>query len=360
MLLLPEDNTTSIRAGEELNISILNDFLAKNAPNIGEIQSVRQFAGGYSNLTYQLKTEKGTFVLRRPPFGAAHIKGAHDMGREYRVLSALDAAGYRKIPKMMVYDASNDVLGVPFYVMESVSGVILRAKDAKKIVAALPPTQIRDISIGLAESLVELHSLEMEKSGLMQLGKPEGYVRRQVEGWIKRYAVAVTDDLPDMNFLAEWLLKNMPPDGAPAFLHNDYKYDNVILHPEKLSEVRAILDWEMSTVGDAMMDVGATLAYWFEAPDSDSIKQFNLTALAGNINREEFIQLYAQKSGRDVSNIVYYFAFGTYKNAVILQQIYKRYKDGFSKDHRFAQLWLPIKEFASMGRLAVVRNQLSF
>jgi aminoglycoside phosphotransferase (APT) family kinase protein len=358
MSLFSEDNTIEVRAGEELNLAILNPFLAKNAPSVGEIKSVRQFPGGYSNLTYQLTGDKGTFVLRRPPFGAAHIKGAHDMGREYRVLSSLAAAGYSKIPKMHLYHATDALLGAPFYIMESVKGVILRAKDTRKIAAAIAPDKMRALSISLVDSFVELHQLEMEQSGLIQLGKPEGYVRRQVEGWIKRYGVAETDNLADMNFLSEWLLKKMPNDNPPAFLHNDYKYDNVMLNPDNLSEIRAILDWEMSTVGDPMMDVGATLAYWSEPNDGVAFKNFNLTWLEGNLTREEFVQLYAQKSGRDVSNIVYYFAFGTYKNAVIMQQIYKRYKDGFSKDPRFGQLLLPIQEISALGRAAVKYNRL--
>ncbi|TAE93361.1 MAG: phosphotransferase family protein, partial [Runella slithyformis] len=296
------------------------------------------------------------YVLRRPPFGAKHIKGGHDMGREFRVLSALQTAGYFKVPKVLLFCEDDSILDCPFYIMERVQGVVLRAQTAPKM--AIEPTTMRQMSEALVDNMVALHSIDIYQTGLIALGKPEGYIQRQVEGWQKRYVNSQTDDITAMTELYAWLVKNMPADGPPTLLHNDYKYDNVILNTQDLSEIVAVLDWEMCTVGDPLMDLGTSLSYWSEDTDDAFAKSFNFTWLPGNLTRAEFAQRYAQKSGRDVSNLLYFYVFGLFKNAVVIQQIYARWKNGFSKDERFANLLLGVQSLSHTATKAIERGSL--
>jgi aminoglycoside phosphotransferase (APT) family kinase protein len=348
------DKAANIRQGEELDIEKLNQFLKDNIPNVGDIVEVAQFPGGFSNLTYLIKTETQEFVLRRPPFGAS-AKGGHDMGREFRVLTTLKSAGYSTIPTPLSMEATGDVLGVPFYVMERLQGVILRAKDA--VNPHLTPEIMTRLSEKLIDNLAALHNLDIEKTGLAQLGKPEGYVKRQVEGWISRYKNAQTDEVANMDALGDWMLSHLPKEQKPAFIHNDYKFDNVVWNPE-LTDIIGVLDWEMATVGDPLMDFGSTLAYWCEATDSDFTKMFNLTWVKGCLTRSEVVERYAAKTGRDVSDILFYYVFGLYKNAVIIQQIYARWKKGLTQDKRFAGLIAGVYELSKMGIKAIEQQKI--
>ena len=337
-----------VRAGEELDLTALNEYLREHAPGVGPVREVRQFPGGFSNLTYWLKTDGREYVLRRPPAGA-NIKGGHDMGREFRVLSLL-RGHYDKIPEPVVYCESPDVLGAPFYVMERVPGLILRASMAPTL--NLAPDRMRQLSAALVDNLVVIHGLDIDATGLIQLGKPDGYVQRQVEGWRKRYRNAETDLIPAMNRVGEWLPQHYPTEQAPAFLHNDYKFDNVLLASdaatgEPTPVIKGVLDWEMATVGDPLMDLGATLAYWSEAGDPPAYRNFNLTWLPGNLTRREVTDRYADRSGRDLTNILFYYVFGLFKNAVIAQQIYARWQQGHSQDARFGHLLNMIIELAN-------------
>lgn len=328
---------SGIRTGEELQILQLNNYLKEHAPQVGEVLGVMQFPGGFSNLTYCLKTNGKELVLRRPPFGA-NIKSAHDMGREFKVLSLLKPC-YDKVPTPIIYCEDEDVLGAPFYIMERIEGVILRAANVSKL--RLTPETLNETSKALVDNLATLHRLDIHSTGLIQLGKPEGYVQRQVDGWVKRYYTAETDKIDSMDSVAAWMKYNIPQSANAAFLHNDYKYDNVVLNPNNLSEITGVLDWEMSTVGDPLMDLGAALAYWSEANDAAEIKFFNLTWLPGNLTKQEAAERYAERSGQDISKLLFYYVFGLYKNAVIVQQIYARWKAGHTKDSRFGQL-LPV------------------
>jgi len=321
------------------NINALNNYLQQNAPQIDEIKEIVRFTVGYSNLTYSLKTDNKEYVLRRPPVGA-NIKSAHDMEREFRVLSSLKPH-YHKVPTPIIYCESTEIIGAPFYVMEKLSGTILRAHNAPKM--NIPAETMRKLSASLVDNLVALHTLDIKTTGLDQLGKPEGYVQRQVDGWTKRYYAAETDTIETLDAIAKWMEQNLPRNQSPAFLHNDYKHDNIILDDADLSHIVGVLDWEMSTVGDPLMDLGATLAYWFEDGEGDVFKMYNLTWLPGNFTRKEFIDRYAEKSGRDLSDILFYYVFGMFKNAVIAQQIYHRWKQGHSSDARFGALLPMIK-----------------
>ncbi|MEA5459990.1 phosphotransferase family protein [Arcicella sp. LKC2W] len=348
------DKSTQIRQGEELNQDQLNEYLKAQIPDFGQILGIEQFAGGFSNLTYLIKTAEKEYVLRRPPFGV-NIKSAHDMEREFKVLSLLKPH-YPRVPQAVIFCKDVSVMGCQFYVMERVNGVIFRGKDALKM--RISETTMRKISENLIDNLVDLHLLDIEKTGLINLGKPEGYVQRQVEGWIGRYEKSLTDDIPAMIEIADWMRANMPRPQAPAFLHNDYKYDNVLLNPDNLTEILGVLDWEMSTVGDPLMDLGASLAYWCEDGDGQFLKSFNITWLNGNLNRKEVVERYAQKTNRDVTDILFYYVFGLYKNTVIMQQIYARWKAGLTKDPRFGGLILGIQELSKMAIQAIKRGDL--
>ena len=344
------DSAKPVRSGEELNQVALQFYLDAQQTGVGTITEISQFPGGYSNLTYLIHSEQGEYVLRRPPFGAKDIKGGHDMGREFRVLSAIKSAGYHRIPKPVVFCEDESVIGCPFYIMERVQGVILRAQTTPKM--NLSPDIMRHLSESLVDALVDLHALDIQKTNLIQLGKPEGYIRRQVDGWHKRYFASQTDDVPAMTELARWLDQTMPAENPPTLIHNDFKYDNVVLSPD-LSEILAVLDWEMCTVGDPLMDVGTSLSYWSEINDDPFRKSFNLTWLPGNLTRQEFARRYAERSGRDVSNLLYYYVFGLFKNAVVIQQIYGRYKKGLTTDERFAGLLAGVQALSRHGAEAV-------
>jgi aminoglycoside phosphotransferase (APT) family kinase protein len=330
------DRTRAVRPGEELDVAWLERFLAERVPGLTGPLGVEQFPGGHSNLTYLLRMGERELVLRRPPFGAKAIKAGHDMGREYRILSRLLPV-YPKVPRPLLFcEEGESPLGVPFYVMERVRGVILRAKPPKGL--ALTPELMRRVSESFVDNLVELHAVDWRAAGLSDLGKPEGYLGRQVAGWTERYQKAKTDDIPEMEQVATWLAGHIPPEAAPTIIHNDYKYDNLVLDPEDPSRIRAVLDWEMATLGDPLSDLGMALAYWVEAGDPEDVRALplGLTMLPGNLTREELVARYAEKSGREVRDITFHFALSLFKVAVIAQQIYSRFKQGLTQDERFA------------------------
>lgn len=337
----------------ELNPGSLNRYLQQFAPNLGRIESITRFTGGYSNLTYNLQSDDKEYVLRRPPAGAS-IKSAHDMGREFRVLSLL-RPHYAKVPDVFCYCESADIIGAPFYVMEKLPGTILRASTAPAM--HIPPATLQLLSAAFIDNLVALHALDIQKTGLYQLGKPGNYVQRQVDGWISRYTAAETDAIDNINNVAEWIRQNQPPEQPAVLLHNDYKFDNLVLC-DGLSEITGVLDWEMATIGDPLMDLGASLAYWFEAGEGDVFKQYNLSWLPGNFTRRELVERYASASGRDVSGILFYYVFGLFKNAVIAQQIYHRWKQGHSSDPRFGALLPMIQLLGEKAALAIERAVL--
>jgi len=336
------DQATTIRTGEELDLARLEPYLLSHLPDASGRLEVLQFPRGFSNLTYLLRLGEQELVLRRPPFGA-NIKTAHDMGREYRILSALKPV-YAKVPRPLWYCDDLEVIGGPFYVMERLHGVILRNKPPQ----GLSPQLMRGVAGALVDALVELHGLDYASAGLSDLGKPEGYVARQVSGWSKRYENARTDEIPGMERAMAWLSINMPPESGAALIHNDFKYDNLVLDANNWTRVIAVLDWEMATLGDPLMDLGTTLGYWAEAGDPPGLKSFGLTHLPGNLTRAELVRAYAEKTGADVSNVVFYYVFGLFKVGVIMQQIYARYQRGLTQDARFAALIHLIREIGQM------------
>jgi aminoglycoside phosphotransferase (APT) family kinase protein len=332
------DQPAPTRPGEELDIARLQAYLLEHLPGAEGRLEVLQFPSGFSNLTYLLRLGGQELVLRRPPFGA-NIKTAHDMAREYRILSALKPV-YPKVPRPLLYCPDDSVIGAPFYLMERLHGVVLRTQPPPD----LTPERMRRICEAALEALVELHSLDYQKAGLGDLGRPEGYVERQVRGWTERYQKARTEAVPGMEQAMEWLAAHIPASSSAALIHNDFKYDNLMLNPADLTQVMAVLDWEMATLGDPLMDLGTTLGYWAEPDDPPGLRRFGLTHLPGNLRRAELVEAYAARSGRSVDNIVFYYVFGLFKVGVIMQQIYARYQKGLTQDGRFAMLIHLIRE----------------
>lgn len=347
------DSATAIRKGEELDVPALTSYLNRYLPGAPDEVVIEQFPSGFSNLTYLIRRGQQQLVLRRPPFGA-NIKSGHDMGREFRVLSGLTKV-YSRAPKALVYCEDEAVLGAPFYVMERVQGVILRNTPPKGV--DLSPPLMKQLSKSVIENLAALHQVDFQAAGLSELGKPEGYVERQVKGWSKRYLNAQTDDIAELNEVMQWLNENMPAETGACLIHNDYKYDNIVLDPKNLSKIIAVLDWEMATLGDPFMDLGTTLSYWAEKGEPDELS-FGLTRLPGNLNRQEVIDCYMQKSGKEMGSPVFYFAFGLFKLAVIIQQIYGRYKKGHTQDARFANLHVVVRGCTRLAAKALDKNRI--
>jgi aminoglycoside phosphotransferase (APT) family kinase protein len=326
-----------VRKGEELNKVLLKKYLQEN-DLINSLHSelmVTQFTHGYSNLTYLLAVENKEFVLRKPPIGA--IKRGHDMHREFKVQSAV-AGAFSKVPEMFSFSEDTTILGSDFYIMEKVDGIILNYKEAKQ--RNLSASAYSTIANSWLETITELHAVDYKEVGLESLGKPQGYVARQVANWGKQFLKVKTDAYPEAALVMEWMEAQQPKEYQHCLIHNDYKYDNVVFKDNSWKEIAAVLDWEMATLGDPLMDLGTSLGYWTVATDHDFVKQGmpSPTLFEGNPIRSEIAQMYAQKSGRNVDNLVFYYAFGLFKIAVIAQQIYYRYTKDFTTDVRFANL----------------------
>ncbi len=350
------DQAESVRPNEHLKKELLIDYLKAYLPGINDQLEILQFGKGYSNLTYLIKTKEKEYVLRRPPFGA-NVKSGHDMEREFRILFALHPT-YAKVPKPILFAKESNVMDCSFYVMERVHGVILRSSMPEKM---QPDAGLMfKISKSLFASLVELHKFDFKKVGLENLGKPEAYTDRQIAGWKKRYLRAKTDDYPEVGLLASYLENNKPKSSKAALIHNDFKYDNLILDQNDWTKVLAILDWEMCTLGDPLMDLGTSLAYWINHDDPDWMKKLALspTTLKGNPKREEVLKIYEEMSGEKIVEPVFYYAYGLFKIIGITQQIYYRYKHGFTKDKRFANLNYVVKNLAKVALRAIEKDRI--
>jgi aminoglycoside phosphotransferase (APT) family kinase protein len=331
------DQPAAIRNGEAFETKKLESFLRDSIPDLGREMVIQQFPGGHSNLTYLITFGKRELVLRRPPFGTK-AKSAHDMGREYRVLSALKDT-YPYGPKPLAYAEDTTIIGCPFYVMERITGVIVRREFPAGLDAS--PDTIRALCRNMVQVHHDLHAIDPRGVGLDNFGKPAGYVERQVTGWSRRYRNARTPDAPDCEAVMAWLLEKMPPDSpAPAIIHNDFKLDNVVLDPDNPQEIIGVLDWEMATVGDPLMDLGGSLAYWVQKddpPDLQAIRSMPTDA-AGALSRDEIVDYYARLSKRAIDNYDFYYCFGLFRLAVIAQQIYYRYYHGQTRDERFKMM----------------------
>lgn len=350
-----QDSSRPVRTGEELDVARLELYLRGHFPGLDGELVVKQFPSGHSNLTYSVSLGAKEMVLRRPPFGSK-VKSAHDMGREYNVLAKLHAA--YPAPRPLLYCTDESVLGAPFYVMERVRGVIIRRNLPQGL--ELAPETTRKLSESFIDNLAALHGLDYSALGLAELGKPQGYLERQVRGWIERYYGSKTHELPEVEPLSAWLREHMPANSAGTLIHNDYKYDNMILDPTNITRVKAVLDWEMCTLGDPLTDLGTALAYWIDPGDPPEMQmvRWGPTIIPGMLSRAELAQRYAEKTGRDLSGIVFYYVFAMFKVGVIIQQIYYRYFHGMTKDERFASLGEVAKTLMRVGLGATKKKGL--
>ena len=347
----PLDQARPVRPGEEIDAASLSAWCAVHAPELAGSIAVQQFPRGFSNLTYLLSISGRDYVLRRPPRGVK--KGsAHDMSREYRILSALHAR-QGPVPRPVASCDDDTVIGAPFYIMERVSGVILRSQAPAGV--TLDAATMAGLSEAFVRALIGIHATPLTAPGFAELGHPEGYVVRQVQGWASRYARARTDDVGNMEWLAAWLDAHRPAESGAALIHNDFKYDNFVLDPHDLTRIVAVLDWEMATLGDPLMDLGTSLGYWVDSEDPPELRALGLgiTALPGNLSRAELWARYHEITGRAPTDPVFYHVFGLFKLAVIGQQIYARYKAGLTADERFALLGRAVVALAALGRRAV-------
>ena len=338
--------TIAIRDGENIAVEALTEYL-RGKFEAGPGIELRQFPNGHSNLTYLLRCRDTEYVLRRPPIGPVAPK-AHDMVREYYVLHALHPH-YPQAPRVHLLCEDPAVLGAPFFIMERRKGVILRDGVPAQFEAIDGHPHM--IGEAFIDALVDLHNIDIAGPDVRNLGKPEGYVERQVRGWAERWERAKTEEVPALDDVVRWLAAHYPPPCSPSLIHNDYKLDNVMLAPDSPGRVEAVLDWEMATLGDPLSDLGLTLCYWVWAiaPEVRTAGISALTGLPGWVTRDEMIGRYAARTGRDVTHIGYHEVLGVFKLAVIVQQIFQRFHRGQTHDDRFRDFGA---RAAALGRLA--------
>ncbi|WP_420644803.1 phosphotransferase family protein [Candidatus Leptofilum sp.] len=327
-------DTIDVRPDERFDEARLAAYLRGKLPGSEDRLNVRQFGGGAANLTYLLDFGSHEYVLRRPPLGPV-AKSAHDMAREYKVLSVLHHA-LPYAPRAFLYCDNPALIGANFFVMERRKGVVVRRQLPPQF-ANLPDAP-RRMSQALVDALAKLHAVDYAALGLTNLGKPEGFIERQVEGWHKRWHAAKEGDLPEMEAVYQWLTANLPGSTQFSLVHNDYKLDNVMLAADDPGQVAAIFDWDMSTLGDPLSDLGALLCYWTEPTDAPYFQQMAMmpTGDLGFLTRQELVERYAMKSGRSVHNINFYHTLGLFRLVVIIAQIYIRFVRGQTQDKRFA------------------------
>jgi aminoglycoside phosphotransferase (APT) family kinase protein len=351
-------DSTAVRAGEELDLAVLGRYLREHLPpeaSETEIE-IEQFPGGHSNLTYLIRCGDQEFVLRRPPVGPV-APTAHDMPREFKLLSVINPR-FPLAPKPVLLCEDASIIGVPFYLMERRRGFIVRSKVPSQIGENLELR--RRLSESVVDTLVALHAVDIHSTAIVQIGKPAGFVQRQVRGWSDRWLRSKTGELAEMDQVMQWLVDRIPPesDHEATIVHNDFKLDNLMLAADDPSRVVAVLDWEMCTVGDPLVDVGLLLAYWTmrggESGDekragSSADQNSSLRAVTngpGWLTRAEMIERYETKTGRDLSRIAFYETFARFKVAVVIQQIYFRYVQGQTHDERFRNFDRLVRELA--------------
>jgi aminoglycoside phosphotransferase (APT) family kinase protein len=334
-----QSDTAPIRPGEELDVPSLQSYLSGRIEGAGSGIELEQFPGGHSNLTYLLRTGGREYVLRRAPLGPVAPK-AHDMAREFNVLRAVHPH-FAAAPKPYLLCEDTSVIGAVFYLMERRRGIVLRTEIPPEW-AALPDHPQR-LSQGFLDCLVTLHSVDVHAHGLTALGKPQGFVERQVRGWADRWYRARTGEQPEMDRVVQYLQTHIPPDGPPTLVHNDFKLDNLMYSSGDPGRVEAVLDWEMTTVGDPLVDLGLTLCYW-DPPDAD-VRDGPVPCLTrgpGWFTREQLIEQYAARTGCKLDSLPFHEILGIFKLAVIIQQIYYRWFKGQTRDERFARFHLRV------------------
>jgi aminoglycoside phosphotransferase (APT) family kinase protein len=357
IIMSVDKDTISVRPGEGFDHQKIERYLRNHVEGLGpEPLSVRQFPSGASNLTYLIKIGDWEGVLRRPPMGPVAPK-AHDMLREANLLRRIHPV-FPLAPRPYVICDDPAILGVPFYVMERRKGIVIN----DKFPPGVTPTEelCRRMSYMLLDTLVGIHGIDWRAAGLSDFGYPEGFLGRQVKGWIERYYRAQTDDIPEVEPLTGWLSEHVPTSAPPTLIHNDFKLNNVLVSEEDLAKPVAVLDWEMATIGDPLFDLAISLSYWVHPSDPEYLRNVlpAVTTYPGFISRQEFMDLYARKSGRDLSAMHFYLVFAYFKLVVIIQQIYVRWKRGQTQDERFAAFESRVRSIIHYATLLVERGKL--
>lgn len=332
------DKAGSVRTGETLPVEPVHAWLTQQVNSLSGLPEVTQYSGGASNWTYCLSYPEAEFILRRAPAGTK-AKGAHDMGREFRLQQALKPV-YHYVPAMVGYCNDDSLIGSDFYVMEKITGVIPRKHFPRGL--EVSKTQSQQLCKNMFDSLIALHSVDYKQAGLEHLGKGEGYTERQVSGWRSRYQKAKTWNVPSGNKVIRWLENNLPTKEHICLTHNDFRLDNLVLDPNDVTRIMAVLDWELATLGDPLMDLGNTLAYWVE-PGDDFMAQMTRrqpTHLPGMMSRSEIVDYYLSNMPLDVDDFRFYEVYGLFRLAAIAQQIYYRYHHKQTRNPAFKRFWL--------------------
>jgi len=339
----------AVRPGEELDVAAVDRWIKERVPGLAGAPEVTQFSGGASNWTYRLHypgEHAADLVLRRPPAGTK-AKSAHDMGREFRIQSAL-APVFPYVPAMIGLCEDESLLGAPFYVMRRIPGLIPR-RELPALASGGTWTAGRTHALceSVVDRLVELHRVDVVATGLESLGKGPGYPRRQIEGWSQRYEKARTWNVPSFRRVRAWLAERVPEDAGRCVIHNDYRFDNVVLDASDPTRVVGVLDWEMATVGDPLMDLGAALAYWVESDDDWIARRMRRqpTHAPGMLRRAEVVERYLDAMGLRAADWPFYEVYGLFRVAVIAQQIYYRYHHGQTRNPAFRSFWVLVRYF---------------
>jgi aminoglycoside phosphotransferase (APT) family kinase protein len=346
------DSAGAVRCGEELDTAAVHAWLAARVPGLAAEPRVTQYSGGASNWTYRLEYDDHDLVLRRPPAGTK-ARSAHDMGREYRVQRALRPV-FPRVPEMVAHCDDPSVIGCEFYVMRRIAGIIPRARMPVR----LEPDNARRLCLNAIDLLVELHRVDVAAAGLSDLGKGAGYTRRQIEGWSERFTRARTWNVGRMSRVRAWLHANIPDDVATCVIHNDFRLDNLVLDPADPTRILGLLDWEMATLGDPLMDLGNSLAYWVQA-DDDIVAQTTRrqpTNLPGMLTRRELVAAYLERTGLEVDNWTFYEVYGLFRLAVIAQQIYYRYHHRETRNPAFRHFWFLVNYLGFRCRRLIRRH----
>ena len=334
MANVSSNSTTPVRKDENLDWPTLDRYLKSVLPHLEGEAEVSQFAGGNSNLTYRLKYANDDLVVRRPPFGTK-AKTAHSMIREYRIMTELKAV-YPSVPETLYYSDDETIIGSEFYVMRKVDGLLISNRIPAEWNFTSEDT--RRFCTGFWEKLIELHQVDYVAAGLGDFGKPQGYVERQLLGWNRRFERVITADVDQFASVRDWLVANMPSDSARhSVLHGDFRIDNVILDKHNPCNILAVLDWEICALGDPLMDLGNSLAYWIQDDDPIELKHLLVqpSNAPGMLTRSQILDLYQDRTGIDTSGFTFYLVYGYWRLTVILQQIYFRYFHGQTQDERF-------------------------
>ncbi|HPA35672.1 MAG TPA: phosphotransferase family protein [Chitinophagales bacterium] len=331
------DKAKQVREKEQLPLDKVDAWIKAHISGVTGVPEITQYTGGASNWTYRIKYDSHDLILRRPPAGTK-AASAHDMKREYDIQKAL--MPYYTVPEMLAFCNDHSVMDCDFYIMRRVEGIIPRANLPKDLV--LTKEQVRQLCMNVIDKLIELHKIDIQRSGLSDFGKGKGYCERQIKGWSERYQKARTWNVPKFTKVINWLKANIPTEERSCMIHNDFRFDNVILNPENPMEIIGVLDWEMATVGDPMMDLGNTLAYWVQADDDFMAKSTRRqpTNAEGMLTRKEVIAYYCGKMGFEPKQFTFYEVYGLFRLAVIAQQIYYRYYHKQTNNKEFKNWWI--------------------